>query len=189
MVNNHLREAGEIPPLFFVLHLPGLLLLFFCLNTAFYSAQNINSYYVSSRVDKGSIYFIRAQKGFKSKPGANKLRYDMTYLLGKDSVTFNFSYFDKKPIVCDSLVLINGSKRLSSALSKIFIETKGKKWHYRYGAKFSFKDTQAFFNPEQEALMLLICKNAVVELHCKKRLWKKHAGVNTRIFELINLNR
>jgi hypothetical protein len=86
MVNNHQKEAKSHSPLFFVVVF--ILLMVFVTNTT--KAQKIKKYYVSSKQDKGTLFFIRPQKGFKNKHLGSRLTYDITCFSGADSLTFNF---------------------------------------------------------------------------------------------------
>ena len=185
-VNNHRIEAGLVPPLFFIIFCALFLNLFTASGTV--RAQKINKYYVSFKQAKGTLFFIRPQKGFKSTPNHSHFTYDMTCISGSDSLSLNFSYFDKTPRALDSLALLIGPKRRSSSLQKIFIETKKSYWHYRFTTRLAVKDVEAFFNLTEGALFQLIEKESVIGLDCKKRKWKKNSQINRKIFQLIRYN-
>jgi hypothetical protein len=188
MVNNHQREAGLFPPLFFPQNLLILLLILLFAPTSI-SAQKIKGYYVSSLVEQGTIYFIRPQKGFKNSEHHSKLLYDMTYLMGKDSVTFNYSYYDKSALAPDSIAFKHTSVHFISATKKIFIEPKHSKWHYRFTCRVALKDIKTFFEEEQVPSITISGKGKFITLQCGKAKWKKHAAANTKIFQLIEMNR
>lgn len=187
MGNNPKREAGIFPPLFF---LPVVLCLFCFLffRPAGLKAQKLSKYYVSFKAPNGTLYFIRPQKGYKSEKG-DRLKYDMTLLSSSDSLTLNFSYFDPLPLEPDSLTLTIGDRSCVSPLSKIFVETSKKNWHYRLSARFAVKDQEEFFKQEKASAMVLSSKDRKIVLNCKSSFWRKYAPINLRIFQLVRYNR
>ncbi len=187
MVNNHRREADQNPPLFFMCF--GLFLVFCLLKPGVFQAQKIKNHYVSSIQQKGTLYFIRPQKGFKNKRAGSSFVYDMTCFSSSDSVTLNFSYFDKNSRTLDSLYLMAGSIKTGFPIVKIFIETKKSRWHYRFTSRVSLNDLEAFFKATEMGTMALIEKHKPIPLTSTKRRWKKYAAINTRIFQLIRHNK
>lgn len=185
MGNSPKREAGNFPPLFF----PFLLLFLFILFLpSGLQGQKLSKYYVSFKAPNGTLYFIRPQKGFRSDKGQN-LKYDMTLLSSSDSLTLNFSYFDPGTLEPDSLLMHSGNGIVSSALSKIFVETSKKNWHYRYSARFAVKDAEDFFKQENPSDFILSCKEKNFRLTCKSSHWRKYSPINLRIFQLVRYNR
>jgi hypothetical protein len=185
MVSNHRREADHHPPLFFIFSC----VLFLLLKPFAGYTQKIKGQYVSSMQQKGMLYFIRPQKGFKNKDLGSRLTYDITCFSGADSLTFNLSYFDKNNWNLDSLCLQMPEQKSTVALSKIFVDTKNACWHYRFSSRMAFKDLEKFFGGNGDRAIQLIQKDKTVLLKCSKRRWKKNASVNTRIFQLIQYNK
>jgi hypothetical protein len=184
MVNNHQKEAKSHSPLFFVVVF--ILLMVFVTNTT--KAQKIKKYYVSSKQDKGTLFFIRPQKGFKNKHLGSRLTYDITCFSGADSLTFNFSYFDKQIRNLDSICLLMPAKRGCVSLNKLFVDTQKSYWQYRFSSRMAIKDLEVFFSGDEERAIQLIQKEQRLVLTCSKRKWKKNAGITTRIFQLIQYN-
>ncbi len=186
MVSNHLREADQHPPLFFMgaLLLVGLLLF----KPGVGYGQKIKKYYVSSIQPKGTLYFIRPQKGYKNTSYRSSFIYDITCFSRADSVTLNFSLFDKNSRTIDSLCLIGTSKKTCVPVTKIFVETKKSAWHYRFTSRISIEDVEHFFNGGM-GNFALIEKNKNIPLVTNKKRWKKYATINTKIFQLIRYNR
>ncbi len=187
MVSNHQREADHHPPLFFM----GicLLMVYLVFKPGIFHAQKIKKCYVSSIQQKGTLYFIRPQKGFKNKSYGSSFVYDMTCFSSSDSVTLNFSYFDKNNRALDSLCLIGQSKKITALVSKIFVETKKTKWHYRFTSRILFSDLEIFFNENEIGTMALIDKKNTIPLYASKKRWKKNAAINAKIFQLIRYNK
>lgn len=187
MVSNHQREADHYPPLFFM----GvfLVLVFLLLQPGAFYGQKIKKYYVSSMQQKGTLYFIRPQNGFKNKSLGSSFVYDITCFSSSDSVTLNFSYVDKNSRMLDSLHLLGGSTKRSAPLSKIFVETQKSSWHYRFTSRFALKDLESFFNENETGHMALKDKNNAIPLSTSKKKWKKYASINTKIFQLIRYNK
>ncbi|MCU0360166.1 MAG: hypothetical protein MUF75_05515 [Bacteroidia bacterium] len=163
-----------------------LLLCFGYSNTT--KAQKIKKYYVSFKQEKGTLFFIRPQDGFKNASLHSHLKYDITCLSGSDSLTINFSYFDKTSRTLDSLALQTGAKRSASALKKIFIETQKSYWHYRFSARFSIRDAEDFFNQVMAPKLEVVDKKDTIVLTCKKRTWEKNSKINQKIFQLVRYN-
>lgn len=186
MVSNHRKGADDHPPFFFI----GicLFLVFLLFKPAVFQAQKINNHYVSYIQQKGTLYFIRPQKGFKNKGYGSSFIYDITCLSSSDSVTINFSYFDKNSRILDSLYLIRGSKRILVPVSKIFIETKKANWHYRFTTRVLLSELETFFVENEIGTIALIEKNTTIPLYTSKKKWKKNAAINTKIFKLIRYN-
>lgn len=187
MVNNHHREADHHPPLFFTFCC--FLVLALCLMPGVVSAQKIKNHYVSSMQQKGTLYFIRPQKGFKNQELGSRFLYDITCFSATDSVTFNFSYFDKNVRNLDSIYLLTGSKKFSAPVARIFVETKKSSWHYRFTARFALNDIQAFFNEKERGTITLVDRSTPIPLRTNKKKWKKYAAINTKIIQLIRYNK
>lgn len=179
MVNNQIKMECFARHLFFV----SLLLL-----TSTINGQNISKYYTSSLQGNGTLYFIFPQSGFNNNKINSKLIFDITYLTTNDTVTLNFSYFDKSNRDIDSVVFIGDNKKYSSSVKKIFIETKKRKWHYRYSSKILFTDLNIFFIQSDKPKIILYTQQGVVELTIKARIWKKQSSVTKKILTLIKYN-
>ncbi|HLU51121.1 MAG TPA: hypothetical protein VKZ42_03085 [Flavobacteriaceae bacterium] len=180
MVNNQIKLACLARQHLIV----SLLLLVSSIN-----GQNISKYYTSSLQEKGTLYFILPQMGFENSNNKNKLIYDITYRTKNDTVTLNFSYFDKLDITLDSIALVNVNQELSSSLEKLYIETKKSKWHYRYSSQFLFADINTFFNQPGPPKIILYNRQGTVELNIKTKTWKKQSSLIKKILALIKFNK
>lgn len=186
MGNNPLKEAGAFPPLFFSSRSFLVLLICILLQTEL-GAQKLSRYYVSFKTTNGTLYFIRPQNMYRSATG--HFSYDITASSQSDSLTLNFSYYDPAILEPDSLILGLGSKKCGSPLSKLFVESGRKNWHYRMSARFSMKDTEAFFAQSDPPSIQISCKEKSLSMSAKTSKWKKYAPLNMRIFHLIRLNK
>jgi hypothetical protein len=180
--NNPIKLAYQVRQLFFVL----ILLSASSINS---NGQNISSHYTSSLQKKGTLYFILPKSGFEEGSTKNEFTYDITYLTSNDTVTVNFSYFDKLDRTFDSIVFVSSNKKFSSNVKKLFIETKKLKWHYRCTSKFLFNDIDGFFNQPEDPKIMLYTQQGIVELKMKTKTWKKQSAVVRKIIALIKLNR
>jgi len=183
MANNGIKGACKSTPLSFIAIITLSLIL-----TSKSNAQNISKHYTSSLQDKGVLYFILPQSGFRNNEIKSELTYDITYLTANDTVTLNFSYFDKLNRDIDSIVFVGGNKIFSSRVKKIFIETKKGKWHYRYSSKFSFTDLNIFLNQADKPKIILYTQQGAMELNIKAKTWKKQSAVTKKILTLIKYN-
>lgn len=179
-------EAENHPPLFFGRSV-FCFLLFFTISISV-EAQKLKNYYVSFHQEKGTLFFIRPQEGFKNKDLGSRLVYDITCSSDDDSLTFNFSYFDKISRSPDSLSLILGNRNCVSSLQRLFVDSKGREWQYRYSSRFARKDMEAFFIQETSAGIQLREKGQTLLLICNGKKWKKNAEINRKIFQLIRHN-
>lgn len=189
MVNNHSKEAGLVPPLFFKQFFSFSTALIFLMCSQSVKAQKLKKYYTSSIESKGAIYYIFPLKGFKNTASNSSFVYDITYLTGHDSATVNFSYFDKNALVLDSICFTNDVKAcVMQSVKKIFIESKKSKLHYRFTTKMAFADLKNFYLADHAAKISLHSNKGQIDLREKNRTWKKQAGAIRRILELISLN-
>ena len=179
MENNQIKLACLARQLFFVS---------FLLLTSKINGQNISKYYTSSLQEKGTLYFILPQSGFENNRIKSKLIYDITYLTKNDTVTLNFSYFDKLDRTLDSVVFVNVNQRFSGRVKKLFIETKKSKWHYRYSSKILFNDINIFFTQPDNPKIILYTQQGTVELNIKTKTWRKQSSVTKKILTLIKYN-
>lgn len=152
-------------------------------------AQKISKYWVSTKQDNGTLYYILPQEGFKSKEHRSELVYDITVMSSRDTSSVNFSYFDEKELAIDSLVFIMDDSIFPVRTEKIFVETEKKSWHYRYSADVPFNLLRGLFNRSHPPEIMLVAQPVDLTLRMKPGKWKKLSAVNQRIFTLINQNR
>lgn len=138
--------------------------------------------------EEGVLYFILPKSGFKNIKQKSELNYDITYFSANDSATLNFSYFDKPFQTIDSLLFTTGNKIHSFRVKRIFIETKKKKWHYRYSTTIAFKDLIGIFNHTERVEIILYTQHDPIALNIKPKTWNKQSAVLEKIFTLIKHN-
>jgi hypothetical protein len=152
--------------------------------------QKISKYYVSYPKESSILYFIKAPGSWKNKNVHSSLNYDITYETTKDSLTFNFSYFDKNSLEPDSMVIKNENHIISNNVEKIFVDIKKKNFHYRYTSRFSFKDFKIFFdqgsNHVEMELITQDQKHIVLTISLGK--WSKQRDIIHKILALISMN-
>ena len=153
------------------------------------NGQNIAKHYTSSMEDNGTIYYIRPQSGFK-RAAKGSLDYDITYITGNDSATFDFSFYNKSLLTTiDSIVVIADGNRYTSRTTKLFVESKKHKWHYRYAATFSFADLKKIFEAKQPPLLTIHSQSQSFSMKQSQKKWSKNSGITSKIFNLIMLNK
>lgn len=151
------------------------------------AAQNISDHYISSIQEEGILYFVKPREGFRDAENHNKLIYDLTYLSAEDSVTLNFTYEDDRIIKPQKLTLANDGTSLSSPLKKIYIESEGNGWEYRYSASFPFNELRGFYTGTEPKIMLEH-KEGSIPFEIKSRKWEKQSAIVSKILQMITLN-
>ena len=131
------------------------------------------------------LYFILPQSGFKNNKFNSKFIYDITYLTTNDSVTLNFSYYDKSNRDIDSIMFMCDNSEITSNTEKIFVETKKKKWHYRYSTQILFTDLNNFYSKPDNPKIILYSDQEIVELYIKTKHWEKQSSIIRKILTLI----
>lgn len=178
MVNKHKRRACFAHPSFIIL----LLLNFYIV-----SAQDLSKYYTSIMQNDYVLYYIAPQKGFYNDK--NIFTYDITYLSKSDSITLNFSFFNKYLLILDSISLCINDECVTSKLQKIFIEQNKNKWQCRYSSKFSFNFIYSFFTENNnKPKIILHSSSAPILLNINKNKWKKLSNLNNKIFSVMKAN-
>lgn len=149
------------------------------------NGQNISKHYTSSIQSNGMLYFILPQSGFKNNKVNSTFIYDITYLTTNDSVTLNFSYYDKSNRDIDSIMFMRDNSEITSNTEKIFVETKKKKWHYRYSTQILFTDLNNFYSKPDNPKIILYSGQEIVELYIKTKHWEKQSAIIRKILTLI----
>lgn len=153
------------------------------------NGQNISKHYTSSLQSNGMLYFILPQSGFKNNKINSTFIYDITYLTTNDSLTLNFSYYDKSNRDIDSIMFMCDTSQITCSTEKIFVETKKQKWHYRYSTQILFTDLNNFYSQTANPKIILYSEQEIVELHIKAKHWEKQSSVARKILTLIKHNK
>lgn len=162
--------------------------LIFCLFSIVTSAQKISKFYTSSLQANGMLYFFKPQKGFAGSGSHGKLINDVTLFAKSDSLTFNFSYFDKTALQLEQISFVSATHTITVPLQKLYVETKKNNWHYRYSARLLQKSLQLFYASDKIPGIILQTNQGEILLSVSKRQWQKIAGRNRRLFTLVALN-
>lgn len=167
------------------------LIIFIFFNIQILWTQDISKYYKTSVQQNGILYYILPQKGFENEKANAKLNYDVTYISEKDSVTFNFSYFDNSVFIVDSILFENTLIKYSTSTEKIYIENKKNIWEHRYSSKVLFENLeQLYVNENDVPVLILYSRNSSpIVLNIKKNKWKRQAAIIAKIIETIKYNK
>jgi hypothetical protein len=154
------------------------------------TSQKLSKYYSSFLQEVGTIYHIPSIKPFSAKKPGKELRYDITYINSKDSMTISISYFSRKTLMPDSILVTGKNFYVAAPLEKIFIEPKKRLWKYRYSFSVRYEDAQKLFDLQEPPSICIKDKNGEKHLtHISQRKWKKSANIVKQIFFIIDMNR
>ncbi|WP_143159121.1 hypothetical protein [Mesonia phycicola] len=153
------------------------------------NAQKISKYFTSSMQDNGVLYFIEPKQEFENDKEDSSLFYDLTYLTSNDTVTFNFTYVDKKVREIDSITFVLEDNEITIPVNKIFIESSKNVWKHRYSAKFLFEDLTLIFQQKGRASLLVHYEGEEVKLKIKQKKWDKQSKILSKILYMIKANR
>lgn len=168
------------------LHLFAIIFLLFTFNV---QSQNLSRHYASSVQENGILYYILPQEGFQNKTQKSKFVYDITYLTTQDSATVNFSYFDKSNLKIENLLVQYSNLEIFTIPERLYIETKGKNWHYRYSFKMLYSDLVQLFNESRSPEFILNTDQGPILLKIKSGTWQKQSAIIKKILSLIEQNR
>ena len=179
-VNNKTKRVCIVYPflIFLVLFVPFL-----------GHAQNISSYYKSSKQLNSTLYFVMPKMVFENSLNGNTLTYDITYSTVNDSATVNFSYLNNSARQIDSIAFFQNSREFHSKTKKLFIEPRKSKWNHRYSSRFLFTDLTLLFNQENSPKLFIYTGSGVDELFIKQRSWTKNSSIVSKILTMISLSK
>lgn len=132
------------------------------------------------------MFFIKPQKGFKAN--RNDFIFDITADTHKDSVIFNFSFYDKRSLKIDSINFYSTKIEFSEKVTSIFVESERSNFHYRKTADIYFNDIFKFFSCDNPKI-IVFAEDESIEFDIRKRRWRRLSGVVHRILSLVELNR
>lgn len=198
-MSNHLTFSPSMPDTPFTCmaskflmkkaHVPNLVLClfsFFLLNSIL-QAQSLKRHVVTKIQEEGTLYFINPLIDFKGDKSV--MSYDITYLTGHDSATFNFTYFTKNLHQIDSILLAGDNASYKIPVTKLFVDNRKNKWEHRYSARLPMENLQEFFtNEKQGSVFLLNAKSDEKQYSQSKGKWKRQKELLTKIFDLIQAN-
>lgn len=155
------------------------------------NTQKINRQYSFYPQEEGNVYFVHPQKVFESnnEETLKKLEYDITYLTGKDSISFTFTYYTHNVLKTDSIKLLNDKKELLYEGKAIvyFIQPKKNYWQQRVSLTLPYDLLVKTFQEENSFIVSLI-GGKTIDYQMKPKAWKKQSQMISKIFDVIKYN-
>lgn len=159
----------------------GLLLLLLVSLTPL-QAENYLKYIVSRPAETGMLYFVRPTKAEALPSPAGALRplvFDVTYLGGKDSLTFNCTLALPQPLTIDSLTCLTGSgSTLGLPVERLYQEPRGARWELRLSVRIPYafwREAMASATPLQLHFSQQTKEHAAYSFTPK--LWRRQQGI------------
>lgn len=154
------------------------------------SAQDIKKKYSSMTGTDGSVYFIHPFKGFKSSTIKSDMEYDITYPTFRDSVTYNFTFYNQQASPVDSVALITTDKSLTLPASMIFIDVHKKdSWKHRVTVQIPYSFITELYRQATPYTLKIYSKENEYLFEVKDKDWKNQSAIVSKIFQLIDLNK
>ncbi len=167
-----------------------LLILLFCCS-AYGGAQKLNRNYSFHPQEEGNVYFIHPLKGYESKnKGAVKmLEYDITYLSGKDSATYTFTYFSENAFKIDSVIISDNSGKytFTGPANMYYLQPKRNIWQQRAAITIPYEILVQLYQSSLPYKISLV-GNKNVDYEIKPKTWEKQSKMVTKVFEIIKYN-
>lgn len=169
------------------------LLLVFLSITTVATAQKLHKDYSFQPQEGYNVYFVHPQKGFESKdPEAVKpLEYDITYLSGRDSATYTFSYYTRNVLKIDSVKFIGsqGEELYAAPASMYFVQPKKKNWQQRASITIPHELLVRLYESASPYRLSLIGGNREINYMMKPKTWEKQSYKISRIFQIVEHNK
>jgi hypothetical protein len=154
-------------------------------------AQKLHRQYSFYPQEGGNVYFIHPQKVFESNnAGAlKKLVYDITYLAGKDSASFTFTYYTYHVMKIDSVTFLNDKEDVLFEGKAItyFIQPKKNYWQQRVSLTLPYALLVKTFQEENSFIISLTGKESI-SYQMKPKVWKKQSQMVSNIFDIVKYN-
>lgn len=158
---------------------------------AFVYSQSVNNRYSSHIGTGGLVFFFNPTRVLVNETDVvRELVYDMTYNLGLDSLTLNFTVVGKGNIVEPAVKFnseIDGFELNNVKL--LYVEKRKAYYIYRYTSKVLYEDMVSSFRGSLPMKIELVIKDMVITAQYGKRKWKKEVKTMSEIFELIELQK
>ena len=154
---------------------------------SYVSAEKLEDRYVVKTISEGQLYFIRPYKVTSSQklPAAEC---DITYLLGNDSLTFNFSIYLPEAITADSIVIGKGRHAVTD-FETFYINHKNKKYVHRYSCRLSYQDFCSLYKDASPFCLSVHENSRHYNYSYKANSWKKEGMWMRQILFIIERNR
>jgi len=167
-----------------------LLIAFFCISTCCV-AQKIHRQYSFYPQENGNVYFIHPQKGFESKDNeaVKGLIYDITYLSGKDSASFTFSYSIKNVLQIESVQITDhtGKQVYTIPANMFYVQPKKSYWQHRASIQIPYSLLEELYRQDTPYSISLI-GGRKIQYEIKPSQWKKQSGIISKIFDVVKYN-
>lgn len=154
-------------------------------------AQKIHRQYSFYPQENGNVYFIHPQKGFESKDteAVKSLIYDITYLSGRDSASFTFSYSVKNVLQIDSVQITDhtGKPVYTTPANMFYVQPKRNYWQHRASIQIPYTLLEQLYDQTNPYVLSLI-GGRTIQYETKPGSWKKQSGIVSKIFEVIKYN-
>ncbi|MDR1202236.1 MAG: hypothetical protein LBL58_11520 [Tannerellaceae bacterium] len=155
------------------------------------NTQKIHRQYTFYPQEGGNVYFIRPQKVFESNnaEALKKLVYDITYLAGRDSVSFTFTYYTHQVLKIDSVRLLTDKKDVLFEGKAItyFIQPKKNYWQQRASLTLPYELLVKTFQ-EDNSFIISLMGGKSINYQMKPKVWKKQSQMVSNIFNVVKYN-
>ncbi|MDR1403812.1 MAG: hypothetical protein LBJ60_08950 [Tannerellaceae bacterium] len=155
------------------------------------NTQKIHRQYSFYPQEGGNVYFIHPQKVFESgnDEALNKLAYDITYLAGKDSASFTFTYYTHNVFKIDFVKLLTDKKDVLFEGKAItyFIQPEKNYWRQRASVTLPYELLAKLFQ-EDNSFIISLTGEKSVNYQMKPKVWKKQSQLVLKIFDVVKYN-
>lgn len=159
-------------------------ILLLCSNFIF--GQNIKNKYSSHSNEQGTVYFIYPMKGLKNKDIPSNLEYDLTYNSATDSVTYNFTFYNKVVSPVESIYFDNPDQKFEAEM--LFVEPHKNDWKLRVSVKLPFEFVKVIYSSKTSYKLFLNTEKGIYEFNQSEKSWQKQADIINKIFDVIKYN-
>ncbi|GEM_PF-791626 len=170
-----------------------ILLFILFLSLPFYSAgQKLHRQYSFYPQEEGNVYFIHPQKGFENNGNGpvKKMEYDITYLSGKDSASYTFTYYSENPMQIDSVKIMSRSGQLIYAekATMFYVQPKKTYWQQRASVSIPY-DLLVEIYQNENPYSISLSGGKRLDYEMKPKRWKKQAELVSKIFDVVKYNK
>lgn len=160
--------------------------LFFVLCTSLVFAQNIKNKYSFHSGENGSVYFVHPIKALKNESIPSDLEYDLTYNSATDSVTYNFTFFNKIVSTVESISFNNEPQKFEASM--LFVDPHKNSWKLRATVKLPFEYIKNIYNNTKPYTLMINTNKAEYRFSQNEKNWQKQSAIVNKIFEVIKYN-
>ncbi|MDH6358421.1 hypothetical protein [Parabacteroides sp. PF5-9] len=155
-------------------------------------AQKVNRDYSFYPQENGNVYFIHPQKGYKSdqKEATKGLTYDITYLSGRDSASYTFTYYLQDVLQINAVILLdhNGKEVYKGEPEIYYVQPKRNYWQHRAKVEIPYDLLEQIYQEESPYNLILQGNNKTVRYTLNPKKWAKQSTLISRIFQVVKYN-